>query len=316
MASTRSPSLRMAVQSRAIRRGARALPGWTAAAARDRLSATLFLAALLHGVIILGVTFSADPPRREPSPTSLDVVIVTRDYAARTAPRNPALLAEQNLVGRGNAPLDARLRTAVSGTPMVAPPGPDQDGTLTDPRRVGPQDPAVERLTAQSLDRAQVRTGASGDTTERARQRLVEGQPLRSELYASPDTETVIPDADPRVLVVSANTRESRIASYLNSWKNKVERVGTLNFPNAAALATIRSYPVLEVAIRADGELKEVVVVTSSGYSNLDQAAMEILRIAAPFEPFPGVLREKYDVLRFAYEWRFGASQIRSTRGE
>jgi protein TonB len=106
---------------------------------------------------------------------------------------------------------------------------------------------------------------------------------------------------------VSANTRESRIAGYLNTWKTRVERIGTLNFPNAAQLSTIRTYPVLEVAITADGALKEVVVRNSSGYRNLDQAAMEILRIAAPFEPFPQRLRDDYDVLRFAYEWRFGA---------
>jgi protein TonB len=63
---------------------------------------------------------------------------------------------------------------------------------------------------------------------------------------------------------------------------------------------------VLEVAIAANGELKEVVVRNSSGHRNLDQAAMEILRIAAPFEPFPQPLRADYDVLRFAYEWHFG----------
>lgn len=294
--------------------GVRAPPGWTAAAARDRLSATLFCAALLHGIVILGVTFTADPPRRDPSPTSLDVVIVTRDYEARTAPQNPALLAEQSLVGRGNAPLSARLRTAVTGSPEPAPPGPDQDGSLIDPLALGPPTPAVERLAALGDAQSEVLPGKAGETAEQARQRLIEGVPLRNELFASPDTVTVIPDANPRVLVVSANTRESRMATYLNNWKIKVERIGTLNFPNAAALSTITSYPVLEVAIKANGELHEVVVVTSSGYPNLDQAAMEILRIAAPFEPFPGVLRDNYDVLRFAYEWRFGASQIRTVR--
>ena len=68
----------------------------------------------------------------------------------------------------------------------------------------------------------------------------------------------------------------------------------------------------LEVAINADGGLREVVLRTSSGQSDLDQAAMEILRMAAPFEPFPEALRNDYDVLRFAYEWRFsdGASRV------
>ncbi len=281
---------------------------WSPGAARDRLSSTIFLAGLFHGILILGVTFTADPPARDPAPTSLDVVIVTRDYEKLAPPHNPALLAQQNLVGRGNAPLDAPLRTALPQSMDPAAPGPDQDGAFADPVAAGAQLSAENRLTALAPDRLAVLAGETGAVASPAvRQKFLTGESEATELLAEPDTATVIPDANPRVLVVSANTRESRIAGYLNSWKSKVERIGTLNFPNAAQLATIHTYPVLEVAITADGDLKEVVVRSSSGYRNLDQAAMEILRIAAPFEPFPQRLRDDYDVLRFAYEWRFGA---------
>lgn len=285
-----------------------AIGTWSPDAAGDRFSATLFLAALFHGIVILGVTFTADPPTRDPAPTSLDVVIVTRDYEKLTAPLNPALLAQQNLLGRGNAPLDAQLRTAVPQSMELAAPGPDQAGDLADPLRKGTAQPAEARLTALAPERNAVVPGETGATAARAlRQKLLTGDADATELLADPDTATVIPDANPRELLVSANTRESRIAGYLNNWKLKVERIGTLNFPNASQLATIHTYPVLEVAISSDGGLKDVVVRNSSGYRNLDQAAMEILRIAAPFEPFPQRLRDDYDTLRFAYEWRFGA---------
>ena len=66
---------------------------WSPEAARNRLSSTLFLAALFHGILILGVTFTADSPRRDPPATTLDVVIVTREYENLAPPRNPALLA-------------------------------------------------------------------------------------------------------------------------------------------------------------------------------------------------------------------------------
>jgi protein TonB len=122
------------------------------------------------------------------------------------------------------------------------------------------------------------------------------------------DATTAIPDARPRELLISANTREARIATYLSAWKGKVEQVGTLNFPAAATARAQRQYPVLEVAIAADGQLREVVVRASSGRRDLDQAAMDILRLAAPFQPFPENLRAEYDVLRFAYEWRFSES--------
>lgn len=293
------------------RRGRAAFPvaqgAWSAQAARDRLSSLLFLAAVVHGILILGVTFTADAPRRDHAATSLDVVLVTRDFDKLAAPLNPALLAERNLIGRGNAPLDSRLRTALPRDAHDALPGPDQAGVFATPKKTGTPEQATKRITAAARDNPQVRPGETGAPVPPAAQRaLYAASDEAAEILADPDTETSIPDANPRELLVSANTRESRIAGYLNTWKAKVERIGTLNFPRSAELARTRTYPVLEVAITADGELKEVVVRNSSGQRALDQAAMDILRIAAPFEPFPQPLRTDYDVLRFAYEWHFG----------
>jgi protein TonB len=107
---------------------------------------------------------------------------------------------------------------------------------------------------------------------------------------------------NPRELLISANTRESRIATYLEGWKRKIERVGTMNFPDTRG--ALRN-PVLEVAVSETGELKDVIVVRSSGDRKLDQAAVNILRMASPFDPFPDFLRRDYDVLRFSYEWYF-----------
>jgi len=280
---------------------------WSATAAQDRLASTVFLAALLHGIVILGVTFTADPAQRDPTATSLEVVLVTRDYEKMAAPLKPSLLAEQNLLGRGNAPLSARLRTAPPQTEDLAMPGPDQPGALASPRKTGTPTPAVSRLTSAARAAETLRAGETGAEALQAAQHMsLQGETSTADLLGELDTVTAIPDSNPRELLVSASTRESRIAGYLNSWKMRVERVGTLNFPSAAAIPGVRAYPVLEVAIGADGALREVVVRSSSGHRTLDQAAMEILRLAAPFEPFPQRLREDYDVLRFAYEWHFG----------
>ena len=61
----------------------------------------------------------------------------------------------------------------------------------------------------------------------------------------------------------------------------------------------------LEVSIRGDGSLGDVIVKRSSGRKEIDQAALSILRLASPFDPFPAELRKQYDELRFAYEWQF-----------
>jgi protein TonB len=97
----------------------------------------------------------------------------------------------------------------------------------------------------------------------------------------------------------------------LDSWRRKIERVGTMNFPDVARRAKGSGTPVIEVTIGADGKLLQTVVRRSSGHAEIDEAAMRILKLAAPFDPFPGELSSKHDQIRIAYEWQFldGASR-------
>jgi protein TonB len=104
---------------------------------------------------------------------------------------------------------------------------------------------------------------------------------------------------------VVPNTRESRIAPYLDAWRRKIERLGTLNFPQAVRQRGVVGNPVLEVAIKANGNLGDAIVRRSSGRKEVDQAALSILRLASPFDPFPTALRTQYQELRFVYEWQF-----------
>jgi len=112
-------------------------------------------------------------------------------------------------------------------------------------------------------------------------------------------------------LWISADTRQSDLAVYLDAWRRKVERVGTMNFPDAARRAKLSGTPVLEVTVAADGRLTDAVVRRSSGHPEIDEAAIRILRLAAPFEPFPRELGATHDEMRIAYEWQFldGAAQ-------
>ena len=246
----------------------------------------------------------------------MEVVLVTSDYEDQAPSDSAVLLAQQNLAGAGNAAPDAALRTA-PGLTLPA------DNTRARPgwrRRAGPARPA--RARAQPAARCcwpGTRPNVAPDEGEpdrapEAQQSMLPSTSNAIEIVGRLDSTTAIPDARPRELLISANTRESRIATYLSTWKSKVEQVGTLNFPSAASQAPGTRNPVLEVAISADGRLRDVVVKSSSGQRDLDQAAMQILRLAAPFEPFPEALRAEYDVLRFAYEWRFseGAGSVRA----
>jgi protein TonB len=132
-----------------------------------------------------------------------------------------------------------------------------------------------------------------------------------SPFAASDDTDELeLKGAARRELLVTPSTRMSEVAVYLDAWRRRIEQVGTLNFPNEARRRHLSGNPVIEVALASGGGLIRAGVQRSSGHAELDQAALEILKIAAPFEPFPDELAGRHDVLRFAYEWQFVGGRL------
>jgi protein TonB len=113
-----------------------------------------------------------------------------------------------------------------------------------------------------------------------------------------------------RELLVTPSTRASDVAGYLDSWKRRIEQVGTLNFPNEARRRSMSGNPVIEVVLAANGGLVSVRVRRSSGHPELDNAAIAILKLATPFEAFPAELAARHDLLRFAYEWQFVGGRL------
>jgi protein TonB len=104
---------------------------------------------------------------------------------------------------------------------------------------------------------------------------------------------------------VSASTREFRYASYLGAWARKVERIGNLNYPQAAKDQNLYGSLILHVAVRRDGSVEAVRIVRSSGYDLLDQAAIKIVELAAPYAPFPPDIAAETDVLDIIRTWQF-----------
>ena len=287
------------------------MPNW----AGNYLSSTMFLAALFHGVVIMGVTFTGvDDPSVSDDATTLEVVLITGEYEKQRAPDDAQLLAERNLSGSGNSSDDIPVQVAYGRNNRPTMPGPEQDG---DPEALDQGTPAPTMRLTVNTHRQDSRNKIPDDYQDQAQAKpTLRGMPGAEnpiEILATPDSETLLPSTADRQPVISANTRESRIAAYLDSWKRRVERVGTNNFPHDISHRNLLRNPTLEVAIAADGSLEEVVVLTSSGERRLDQAAMDILFLAAPFEAFPEFLHREYDVLRFAYEWRFtGETSVRA----
>lgn len=269
----------------------------------DRLATAIFIAALVHGLLILGVKFTG-PDQDAPVPT-LEIMLVPPGPDDPGSNESAAYLAQRTQKGTGTG-----LAARRSSLPQAEEQTPDPGAEPVDPEQEqsSPESPlgAVSVLARRALDAERLPAGADRP----------EAPPV---FYARPSAATPTlglnasvsdrslhlrgqPSADGRLL---ADTRESAIAAYLDGWKRRIERVGTLNFPNEARRAGLSGNPVVEVAIRADGSLEQAVVRRTSGHPELDSAALGIVRIAAPFDPFPTAMRERYPVLRFAYEWQF-----------
>jgi len=119
----------------------------------------------------------------------------------------------------------------------------------------------------------------------------------------------------PRQKWISARTREVKYAAYMEAWHSKVERIGNLNYPDEARRRGLSGKLILNVAIKADGTLQSVRVRRSSGQRVLDDAALRIVKLAAPYAPFPASFKDEIDVLHIERTWRFlGASNRLASR--
>ncbi len=273
-------------------------------APRDRLFVMLFLAAVLHGLLILGVTFDSPLAGGHGAP-GLKVLLVSTQLPS--APRNDtaAYLAQRTQLGSGNTPkaVMPRIHASLPGAPRGStgaaaspPPGGAQAHHTAEPvltTRAWSWRTEVSYLPAGPQVSETGLTAPSAGTTPGGGG----SGPLRL-------------NGPQRALWVNPDTRSTIVAPYLVAWRRKVERIGTLNFPIAARDAGPHAAPVIEVAIAADGTLARAVIRRSSGDPALDQAALAILRLASPFDPFPPALAHRYSMLRFTYEWQFVGGRV------
>ena len=124
---------------------------------------------------------------------------------------------------------------------------------------------------------------------------------LNAELQQKLDTHA----KRPRQKFISANTQEYRYAAYMEAWRAKVERIGNINYPDEARRRQLSGALLLDVALRPDGSVIEILVRRSSGHKVLDDAAVRIVELAAPFAPFPADIAREVDILHVTRTWKF-----------
>ncbi len=269
---------------------------------RDRLLTTTFLVGSLHALVILGVTFTPPSGSAGGETQTLEVLVVHDPVAEPELNKNADYLAQVNQRGSGTgrdvrgaeSPHAAALETGAQGS--------SESGRRARPDR-GRGDADVVATRATMRDRRYFApTAVNGGPMSP----LVAESLANEADGADAGTALALRGAPLRELMVTANTRESSVAVYLDRWRHRIERIGEANYPlDAVRRAGFTGSPVLEVRLLASGKLLEVAVKRSSGYLTLDQAALNILRLSAPFEPFPRQLAAKHDALRISYEWQF-----------
>jgi protein TonB len=109
--------------------------------------------------------------------------------------------------------------------------------------------------------------------------------------------------------VTGINAKEYRFASYIEAWRDKVEKVGSLNYPEEAIRRNINGDLLLDVGINPDGSIESMQVLRSSGHRLLDKAAAQIVNMAAPFPALTKEILKDTDVLHISLVWRFRVKQ-------
>jgi len=280
-------------------------------AAHRLLAVALALSTVAHAAL-LAVKF-VDPPRpREGDHVqALEVVLV--NARTRQAPRKADALAQSNLDGGGNTDAERRAQSPLPASSRgVETPDP----VATAQARAAQAEAEVQRLLTQAQGKGVVESRDSPSTRDPARTpsapaastgaaelaaRSLEMARLQAQIAQSWDAY----QQRPRRQFVGARTQEYRFARYVEDWRAKIERVGNLNYPDEARRQRVYGALLLTVSIRRDGTVDSIEVNRSSGFRVLDQAAVRIVELAAPFAPFPPDIARDTDVLSITRTWSF-----------
>ncbi|WP_210424666.1 TonB family protein [Marichromatium bheemlicum] len=274
------------------------------------LTVALAVAAVLHLVVLVVFDIWPTPHPRQPLPDSaLEVLLVQApENTDRVSPDAPGALHNrqgETIHGDAAHTLEGETDTPpATGAPLALAPSEQPPGLATTSTP-----PTGSPLTALTLEgdaprRPEVQATPQPPVVDAA-QILASRDHTVARLAAAPSPGEDDSSSNLRRRAVSASTREIRYASYLAAWTRKVERIGNINYPQAAKEQRIYGSLLLHVSIRADGSLAQVRVVRSSGYDLLDQAAVRIVELAAPFAPFPPDIAAETDVLDIIRNWQF-----------
>jgi protein TonB len=268
----------------------------------DSLLVTLFLAAVVHIVFILGVSFSM--PKPEKVHRSIDIILV--NTPAKKAPKEAKFLAQENQVGAGaetKKPEPPKQQLPSQGASEAKPVAKKVAEVESKPK-------AAEKMVAQKVAEKKVATDVKPEASEQKQQ-------PRPRLSAESLQQQIAQlGAEIRHKQESADNSEIKFVNqlsahkaigmqYIKDWESKVERTGNLNYPAVAAKKNFSATLTMDVGISADGSIYSMRINRSSGNPALDEAAKNIVKMSAPFPPLPAEVLKETKVLVIPRVWKF-----------
>jgi protein TonB len=280
-------------------------PDLTADAGARPLVVYALGASLLIHAVLLAIRFSPfDLKRWEDREPPLEVALV--NAKSKSKPTKADILAQANLDGGGNTDANRQAKTPL---PAIQKTGMAAEVAI-----------ATQRIEALEIEAKELMTRINSAPTPQAMPKPVEVpepavQPSATELMqrtleamrieARVAKDIEVYQQRPKRRFVGARADEYRFARYIEDWRSKIERIGNLNYPEAARQMKLYGSLLLTVSIRSDGSVENVEINRSSGQKVLDAAAVKIVEMSAPFAAFPADIRRDTDVLHITRTWMF-----------
>ena len=274
----------------------------------DRLGMTLLFAVILHAIVILGITFTVLKDKSSGKSPPLEITLV--HSKSEQAPVKEDYLAQVNQIGGGNTKNKLRP-TSPTAKPFTAP-VPDRAEAFRPAMQATPRkQQLIKNTLTTKRDSYDINTRIKEKNQQVEKKRLPNARELISSsmevasLNAEMNERQQMHSSNLRSKRIAANTREYKYASYMEAWRAKVERIGNINYPEAAKQRNLTGNLLMDVVLNANGTVNNITLRRSSGNKILDDAAIRIVKLAAPFAPFPDNIRKDVDVLVISRTWQF-----------
>jgi periplasmic protein TonB len=286
-----------------------AVPLWSEAAA-SAFNKALVVSLIVHAIVIFGLKFKMPEVKAlKLPPASIEVVLV--NSKSKTKPQKADAFAQANLDGGGNTDEKVRAKSNLPSTRDSPEIISQQEAQAQ--QRVKELEDQTKTLMTKLKSKKVIEQNPEPLKPDKKDPAIVAGaiatslssSQLESQLEAQIARDLKAYQQRPKRTFIGARTQEHRFAAYVEAWRERIEKVGTENFPPAAKEKKLYGQLQLTVGIKADGTVESIDFNKSSGHRILDAAAERIVQLAAPFKPFPLEIRKDTDVLHITRTWTF-----------